>query len=299
MLFRRASWLLPFLGLAGCQAPTKTAAPQTPTQTAPSTTSFAAPKDDLGRVIALKAPAKRVIVIEPGTIETIFALGAQKSLVGRGSFEGIPAAAKTLPIAGDYQGPSVEKSIALRPDLVILQGETWDRARVEQWQAQIGAPVAALTPTSVAGVRRDFLKIGSWLGRDTAAKKLSDSLKNAPILPPKAPTAFFEIGRSPLYAAGDGTLSADVMRAAGFRNVAADVKGYQPFGVESLIARAPDVYIAPSKKPRAEVLRELRADAALSKLSCVRKGAVIVVDGDWVLRPGPRLRLGIAALRTQ
>lgn len=288
MLFRRALWTAPFLLLAGCQNAPRTAAPPV--------SSFSSPKDDLGREIPLKVTAKRVIVIGPGAIETVFALGAAKQLVGRDDYADFPVEAKKVAIAGNYQGPNVEKSVALRPDLVIVQGETWDKARVEGWEQQIGVPVAALVATDLAGVRRDFVKMGAWLGRDKAAQQLARSLKKIGPSALPTPRAFFEVGRSPLYSAGRGTLIADVMRAGGFGNIADDIKGYQPFGLENLISRAPDVYIATSKRPREAAVRELRANAALSKLKCVQKGAVIVVDGDWLLRPGPRLRLGIQAL---
>jgi len=301
MSFRRAlCWLplglLPLGLLAGCGAPQKIN-PQP--GAAPVSAVSVFPRDDLGRKIALKSPARRVIVIGPGAVETVFALGAEKSLVGRDSSADFPSGSQKISIAGDYQGPNVEKSIALRPDLVIVQGETWGKARIEQWQNQIGAPVAALVATDVRGVRNGIEKIGSWLG------KSADSLRIAGALQPRAsqravstPSAFVEIGRSPLYTAGQKTLVGDVLKAGGFFNLA-QVSGYQTYGVESLLARQPDAYIAPLKATRETVLRQLRADAALSRLKCVREGHVVVIDSDLLLRPGPRLEQGIAQLRAQ
>ncbi|WP_157947548.1 ABC transporter substrate-binding protein [Abditibacterium utsteinense] len=293
MSLPRVLWLLPLLVFAGCRSSQKSPS------TAPRAVSsrFVSPKDDLNREVALKSPATRVVVIGPGAIETVFALGAQKSLIGRDGYADFPPAAKKVAVAGNYSGPGVEKCIALRPDLIIVQGETWDKARVESWQTQIGAPVAALTATNLAGVQRDFKKIGAWLGRPAQAKKLAQSLDIASPRIPQKMKAFFEVGRSPLYSAGKNTLIDDVMRAGGLENIASDVKGYQPFGIETLIARAPDVYISTSKSSRADVLRDLRAEPALSKLKCVRDGKVVVVQGDLLLRPGPRLRLGILELQ--
>ncbi len=304
MPFHRAWILLPLFGFWGCSSPSiktpakpnaATNATQKPISK-PISARFMSPQDDLGRAVGLKTPAMRVVVIGPGAIETVFALGAQKSLIGRDDYADYPPAARKIAVAGNFSGPGVEKCIALHPDLVIVQGETWDKARVEGWQTQIGAPVAALTATNLAGVRRDFLKIGAWLNRSKAAQNLAKTLTESPPSSLPKPQAFFEVGRAPLYSTGRGTLVADVMRAAGFGNIAGDLQGYQPFGVESLIARAPDVYIATSKKPRAAIVRELRADATLSKLKCIQRGQIIVVDGDLLLRPGPRLRLGIKAL---
>ena len=302
MFFRRALFLLlfslPFSSFWGCNSQPKSAEKAAATAANRAAGSFVSPRDDLGRDINLKAPASRVVVIGPGAIETIYALGAQKSLIGRDDYADFPPEAKRVVVAGNYSGPGVEKCIALRPDLIIVQGETWDKARVEQWQNQIGAPVAALTATDLLEVQRDFGKIGAWLGHSKAAAKLSQSLEIAVPRIPQKMKAFLEVGRAPLYCAGKNTLVDDVMRAGGLENIASDVKGYQPFGTETLLARAPDLYIATSKDSREKVLRELRADAALSKLKCIQKGAVVVISGDLLLRPGPRLRQGILQLQS-
>lgn len=295
MFSRRNFFLLPLLLLAGCQSPPQIASTGKPT----TNTATQLERDDLNREIPLKGIAKRVVVIGPGAIETIYALGAEKSLVGRDSFADYPAPAKKIAIAGDYKGPSVEKCVALRPDLVIVQGETWDKARIEAWQSQIGAPVAALVATSLKQVQTDFRKIGHWLGRKEQAEALAKSLNITPLDSKNRPVAFVEVGRSPLYTAGGGTLIDDVLRAGGFSNVAADVRGYQPFGLESLVARQPSVYIAPSVLSREALTRELRASPVLSKLKSIREGRVVAIDSNYLLRPGPRLGIGIKQLRQE
>jgi iron complex transport system substrate-binding protein len=295
MFLRR--WLVPLLllFLSGCQTAQKS-------RPAPSTSPVSTViQDDLGRDIALQGEAKRVIAIGPGAVETVFALGAEPKLVGRDSWADYPAGAKKVAVAGDYTGPSVEKCIALRPDLVIVQGETWDKGRVESWQKQIGVPVAALTATNLKAVQDNFRKMGNWLGQEAAAARLARSLE---VTPTKDNIqAFVEVGRSPLFTAGEGTLVSDVLRAGGFANVASDLRGYHAFGLESLLARQPAVYIGPSSStsssPSKALLSELRASPVLSKLKCVQDGRVIAVKGDYLLRPGPRLRIGIDQLRKE
>ena len=282
--------------LAGCNASKPVATPPA-SNVAVQGAQF--PSDDLNRPVNLTVPAKRVVVIGPGAVETMFAIGAQKRLVGRDNYAAIPPAAKAVAIAGDFQGPNVEQSVALRPDLIIVQGETYDRTRVENWQAKIGVPVAVLTPSNLQMVREDIIKIGQWTGKTAEAGKSAATL-NFPAPPTKTtangPKAFIEIGRSPLYSAGPDTLVGNVIEAAGYVN-AAKIKGYQPYNIESLLANPPDVYIATSDKPKAEIVAQLRQSPTLSKLDCVRKGRVIVIDGDLILRPGPRLKWGIEKLQ--
>ena len=300
MFLRRALFFLSILGFSGCNSKPKSAENSAPVAPNRAVKSFASPRDDLGREIALNSPAKRAIVIGPGAIETIYALGAEKSLIGRDDYADFPPAAKKIAVAGDYQGPSVEKSVALRPDLVIVQGETWDIERVENWQKKIGAPVAALKATNIKEVARDIDKIGLWLGREKQAETLALALRRqAFVAPPKRrPTAFLEVSRAPLWTAGNGTLLSDVARRAGFQNIAADVRGYKAYSLESLAARAPDVYIMTMAKPNAKVaIAELKKVPALGNLRAVQKGNVVVIDADFLLRPGPRLGEGIRQLR--
>jgi ABC-type hemin transport system substrate-binding protein len=50
-----------------------------------------------------------------GANERVFALGAQKALVGRDDYADFPPLRRKSRYAGNYTGPSVEKCIALRP----------------------------------------------------------------------------------------------------------------------------------------------------------------------------------------
>ncbi|RYX85490.1 ABC transporter substrate-binding protein [bacterium] len=260
---------------------------------------FQSPSDDLGRPINLTAPAKRVIVIGPGAVETMFVLGAQSQLVGRDDYANYPEAAKKVAIGGNFNGPNVEQCLALRPDLIVVQGETSNNARFNDWQTKIGVPVAALTTTNFKSLAADFRKLGAWIGKSTEAETLA---KKFDIALPKAPlTALVQTGDSAGWIAGKGTLVSDTVRHAGFTNIADKLKieGYKQVNFESLLVTPPDVVIVPSSKPKAQVLAALRANAALAKLPCIRKGRILVANGDWLLRPGPRLLLGVEELKKQ
>lgn len=259
-------------------------------------------QDGLGRDILLTRVARRVVVIGPGALETAFALGAGERVIGRDQMADYPPQSQGLPVVGDFKGPYTEKVAALRPDLVIVQGETWDMNRVEQWQREIGAPVAALNASTLAGVATDIEKMGIWLGQSQKASGLAAQLQRvAAQSKPAAPIAFLEIQRSPLWSAGKETLVGEVLQAGFFTNLAAvqGLKGYGPFGLESLLAAQPQAYVVTSKQPLSVVLGELRRTAVISQLGSVRRGQVILLDGDLMLRPGPRLLQGIEYLRTQ
>lgn len=229
----------------------------------------------------------------------MFYLGAQGQLVGRDDYADFPLPAKQVAIAGDFNGPNIEQCLALRPDLVIVQGETSNKTKFDDWQSKLGVPVAALTTTNFKDLARDFRSVGAWIGQSARANALAQKFQSPP--PPlKAHTrALIETGDSPGFIAGRGTLVSEAARRAGYGNIADElgIDGYKQVNVEALLVHPPDLVIVPSKKPKAQVLAALRADGALASLSCVKEGRVVVVNGDWLLRPGPRLLDGVAALR--
>ena len=262
------------------------------------------PRDDLGREIKLSTSPRRIISLAPGVTETIFALGEGNRLVGRDQMSDFPAEAAKIPQSADFNGPFFEKAVALRPDFIIAQGETLDRARIELWQRKCGAPVALLNANTIDGVEAGIGKIAAWLGVAEKSKAVTRDFQIVGRQTRRQQSfvrwpAFIEVGRSPLWSAGDDTLVGDVLKRAGLANVA-KINGYKPFSVESLIKSDPDFYIVTSAKPdAARTLRELRTVPSLRGIKCIRKGRVIVVPADWVLRPGPRLSKGIAEITRQ
>jgi len=296
-----AALLVPLALLSGC-APTQNAATVSQNQAKPALVSKAPfPADDLGRPVALRQPAKRVIIIGPGLVETMFYLKAQGQLVGRDDYADFPSSAKQVAIAGDFNGPNIEQCLALRPDLVIVQGETSDKGKFDDWQQKLGVPVVALTTTNFEGLARDLRSVGAWIGRSKSAGALAQKFQSPPAPLKPGARALIETGDSPGFIAGRGTLVSEVARHAGYGNIADElgIDGYKQVNVEALLVHPPDLIIVPSKKPKAQVLAALRADAALASLSCVKEGRVVVVNGDWLLRPGPRLLNGVAALKAR
>lgn len=238
-------------------------------------------------------------MIGPGGVETMFALGAQSQLVGRDDYAVFPPAAKKIAVGGNYQGPNAEQCLALQPDLVVVQGETSNKARFDDWQKKIGVPVAALTTTNFSSLAGDFRKLGAWIGKtkeaDALAKKFDFSA------PKSKGTALVQTGDSAGWIAGKGTLVSDTVAHAGFKNIADElgIDGYKQINFESLLVHPPDVLVVPSGKPKEQILASLRANPALAKLPCVQQGRVLSVDSDYLLRPGPRLLQGVSELKKQ
>jgi len=66
------------------------------------------------------APNKlRVVALAPHIVENLFAIGAGSNIVGTVDYADYPNEAKSIERIGGYYGISLEKLLALKPDLVI------------------------------------------------------------------------------------------------------------------------------------------------------------------------------------
>ena len=76
--------------------------------------------DYTGIQIIRNEPTKRLIALAPHIVENVFSVGLGHQLVGVVSHSDYPKAAKEIPIVGHYNGYSLEKIVALKPDIVFI-----------------------------------------------------------------------------------------------------------------------------------------------------------------------------------
>ena len=82
--------------------------------------------DDWGRSVTLEKKPERIVSLAPVNTEILFALGLGENVVGVTEFCTYPPEAETIEKVGGMRTVSVEKVIALNPDLVLalnLNGE--------------------------------------------------------------------------------------------------------------------------------------------------------------------------------
>ena len=99
--------------------------------------------DDYGRTVAIPAHPQRVVSLSPAVTEIMYALGAQKLLVGRTDFCEFPPEVATIPSIGGISNLSIESILAMKPDLVISR---W----VCQWYALSRSPASKPYTTTSA-----------------------------------------------------------------------------------------------------------------------------------------------------
>ncbi|MCD6352392.1 MAG: ABC transporter substrate-binding protein [Armatimonadetes bacterium] len=257
--------------------------------------------DDLGEQVTLAHPARRVVSVAPNLTEIVYFIGAGDRLVGRTDFCDYPPEVKHKPSIGGVVTPSLEKVLALYPDLVLVARGT-DLYFIQRLRRQ-GLPVFASDPKSLDDVFELILAIGRMLGQDTvAARKVSElrarvksMSKEVPIEHPQ-PRALAIISLDPVFVAGGGSFLDDLLRRAGFQNAASEDKPWVQWGAERILAADPDLLIYVSQSGDDKEALAAFLHPPWSGLKAVAESRIYAVREDLVTIPGPRLVEGLQKL---
>jgi iron complex transport system substrate-binding protein len=256
--------------------------------------------DDAGRRVSLPVPVHRIISLAPNLTEIVFAIGAGNLLVGRTSYCDFPAEAKAVAEVGDTLHPSLERIIALQPQVVLISTASQLEVFSQQLKNQ-NIAVFVTDPHDLEGVFRTMDQIGRIAGHTQQAELLIQKLRDRTQavegavkgLPPVR--VFYQVAAEPLFTAGRDAFVTDLMRRAGGISVTADVSGaWLRYSNESALAAKPDAIILPtggSMGAANETVTE-----ALRQSPAVLAGRVYKINDDHLARPGPRALDGLEAM---
>ena len=250
------------------------------------------------------AVPQRVVSLTPSLTEILWALGAGERVVGVSDYCDYPAEAKTRPHVGTFLQPSVEKILALRPELILMDGVQKDVAAALS-AAGGGARVLAIPMNDLGQVREAITQVGAALGdRKKEAAALLGQL-DGELLAVRSqvsrrgsrprPKVLFVVDRQlgglrGVIATGPGTYLDELVQLAGGTNVFSDLPvRYGKVAVEAIEERQPDV-IFDAVHSEAGSAESVRADwLGLRNVPAVRNGRVHVLNDREFVTPGPRL----------
>ena len=132
--------------------------------------------DDAGRRVSLPFKVDRVISLAPNLTEIVFAVGGGDRLVGRTSYCDFPAEAKAVAEVGDTLTPSLERIIALKPQVVLISTASQLEIFTQQLQDQ-NIAVFVTDPHDLEGVFRTIQQVGEILGQKEQAGLLVQKLR--------------------------------------------------------------------------------------------------------------------------
>ena len=261
--------------------------------------------DGLSRPVVLKGAAQRVISLAPSNTEILFAVSAEKQVVGRDDVSDYPEAAKKVASIGSaFDKLNTELIVSMKPDLV-LAAEVNTPEQVKTLE-NLGLTVYYLkNPTTLEEMYTNLEIVAQLTGHESEAAKLIDSLKarvavvDEKIMPLNSRiSVFYEIdGTDPSkpFTAGKGTFINLLIERAGGSNIASDIDGYPQLSLEQVVAKDPSFIILGDAK-FGTTSESIAQRPGWANLSAVKNGQVLPFNDDLLSRPGPRLVDGLESL---
>lgn len=260
--------------------------------------------DDLGRTVNIEKVPQRIVSLAPSNTEILFALGLGDKVVGVTEFCNYPEAAKAKPKIGGFTTVDIERVVALQPDLVLATGI---HEKVIPALEKVGLAVLGLDPKTLDGVLANITLVGRITGKSQEATRLVNSLekrtktitnKTKELAEVKRPRVLYLTWHDPLWTAGSGSLTDDLINIAGGKNIAHDLSGHKTIDLETVIQRNPQVIVVVTGHGEARALPfyYVKNEPRLGATEAVKTGRVHQIDADIFVRPTPRILDGLEEL---
>jgi iron complex transport system substrate-binding protein len=250
------------------------------------------------------APAReahRIVSTSPGTTEALFAVGAGDRVVGRSRFCDYPPEASRVPAVGGVTDTDFEAVVQLGPDLVVgVPGLA--ALHMTEKLATFGIPTWFPNTDSLAEVDAMILGMGQRTGHADDARRVVDRIDaqraavSRAVATERAPRVLLVVDLGPVVATGPKTFLDEVLRTAGGVNVLSAGVAWQTIDFEQIAELDPDVVVDASSVNVGGPSRITADLRGWGDVRAVREGRVVAVTDPRVLRPGPRVSEGIAAL---
>ena len=259
--------------------------------------------DDAGRQVAVPDHVYRIVSLAPSLTDIVYALGAQNELVGITDFTDYPPqAAREKRSVGSIVNPSLERIVALHPDVVLALPAFNGSDTIAALQ-RLKLPVVLFNTTNLNDIYRNISTVGRVVGREREAASLvaklrtreSEVRKQAGAL--KKPGLLVVVTVSPLITAGRSAFITEMISAAGGRSVTEDVaQDWLQMDVESILPRKPDYILLIKGGPVS--LTMMQQQPGMRALDAVQKGRVLTVD-NRIQIPSPAAFDGLEDLARQ
>jgi iron complex transport system substrate-binding protein len=221
---------------------------------------------------------ERIASLVPAATEMIYEMGDGARVAAVSTYDHFPAEVARLPKVGGLLDPSVERILAIKPDLVVVYATQKD---LIERLARAGIPTFTYEHRGLADIMTTMRAIGARIGSAARADAVASGMERSLAeirgrtagLPHPATLLVFERDPASLrnvYASGGYGFLHDMLEIAGGRNVFVELL----YG-DSL--------------KNADIPKVLRAWDALASVPAVRTHRVSALTGDEFVVPGPRV----------
>jgi iron complex transport system substrate-binding protein len=244
------------------------------------------------------AQTQRIASVGSSITEIIYALGAEKLLVGVDTTSLFPDAARSLPQVGYMRALSAEGVLSLKPTLVIATTAAGPATTLDQLKAT-GIEVLILPDLyDYDSVIAKIEAVGRVTEKATEAQAMiaqgraeMANLKAKLATVAGKPRVLFllSMGGGAPQAAGASTAADGIIKLAGGSNAVEGYNGYRPLTPESVIASRADFVLVTRQSVEAiGGIEKILAQPALSQTPAGKAGRVLQFDALLLLGFGPR-----------
>jgi len=205
--------------------------------------------DDLGNIIHLAAPPRRIVSLTPHITELLYAVGAGERLVAAVDYSDYPDAAKTLPRIGNAERIDHERLLQVQPDLIIAWGSGTPARELDSLR-HLGIPMYLSEPRRLEAIGAQLREFGEIAGTtaqaEVAAKDYEHRLAELRARYAANPrrTVFYQLAQQPLLTVNRDHLINDVLTLCGGVNPFANLPALTPrVDIEAVLAARPEAVV--------------------------------------------------------
>lgn len=274
----------------------------------PSTASTAITiTDSNGQTFTLPHVANRIIVTNSNAAEVLIAIGARDKIVGGTDIittdPTLSPLLQNITDVGDWQDPSVESILALKPDVVI----TYSNPPLEDL-AQLQAAnitVIALDCYKMDNISSDIREMGILTGEEQNAMAYTGFFdyycnivanRTANLTSAQKPSVYWE-ENADYASAGQGSGGDDLIKIVGGTNIFGNVtNSYPQVSAEAVTAANPQIIIktityGATLQNMTDLRNSVMNRTGMENISAVQNGKVYILSGSIDL--GPRGVIGM------
>jgi iron complex transport system substrate-binding protein len=235
---------------------------------------------------------RRIVSFSPNVSEILYALGLGDRVVGVDDWSAVPPGAPVPERLGGFVDPDLERAVALAPDLAVL---LVSQSGIAEELELLGIEILRVDNQSLADVESSVAAVAGRAGVPEAGRRLLAELRRGlePRPVARGRRVLLAVGTRPgslgeIFVAGPASFHGELLARLGAENVFADLtRPYAPVAAEEVVGRSPGVVVELHGGEIDDTLRGQLTAAWQDLLG--PEVEVVIIDGDDVLIPGPRL----------
>ena len=240
---------------------------------------------------------QRIATLSPAINEIVYALGAGDKVVANTEYCQYPKASLSVPKIGGYFSASLEKIVAHKPSLVLMQK---NNEKLAEKLEKLGIKTKVIQIDSLSHIKEAIAEIGTLVHREQEAKKIIDDINHALINLKEIVSnkkILIVIGHNTslvkrIFVAGQNLYFENIIKASGNSNAFQSKRKGQPIlNMENIIASNPDIVILLT--PRKEIYG-LKDDDLINPwkklpVSAAKTNSIYIIDKPYAGIPSDRL----------